>query len=1109
MSTRRLIGTGMSLENVVRNRIALAMVLSVCALLMVAVVSASPAHAAAPEHPVAEAQSHTATSAVLHGVLNPGIEPPQEGTYEFVYAASPTTCTGESKAHRGLSFGFPSEEVGEEIGSLTAHTTYTACLLHRNLAGEETLSTPVTFTTSFEPETPQTDAADAITTSTAMLHGELNPNPGDEEEPRFFEFIYKRSAGECEGEGSESTGQIPAEHNGVEKETGEHEITGLTPGTQYTYCVRAWNSTGQYATGTPVTFTTSPEAPSVSGETSSNVGTHSVNVSAQIATGGLPVTSTVQYGATNSYGQETSPLELGPETTAIGAELTGLQPGVEYHYRFHVSNTQGEQDGADATFTTTSVGETTSNSGGTCPNEQLRAENNSSLLPECRAYEQVTPVYKGGYPMLGSPTDGEKVFLVSLATLGSSEGAGQHPFRGAEFVDKRTPTGWQASSINPPESQYVGQLIQTVEPVSGLSLWAQHTPQEPATKQEMYVRSAGPNPQYSSVGPLNIPQVGESQEPSNQIEGIGEPGMRAIAGTADFEHVLTTNSGSHWPFDSTQSERQSLYEYSGSGNAQPILVGVTGSEKGSTQLIGRCGTVLGSGKFASLWNAQSSDGSRVFFTVFSESVCGLSAPVTNEVYARSHGALTDPAPAVTTDVSESECTVSCGEVSGKRFEGASEDGERVFFTSTQKLTDDGVDTTGGGDASVGFGCTKSGEKVGVCNLYEYDFGRPGAQCQGEHKCLRLVAGGDVLGVAGIAEDGSRIYFVSRKAIVSAGVNEFNVAPQEGEPNLYGYDTQAARTVFVGTLSGQDQLDWSQEFTHRPMQLGGERGRYLLFESSQKGLTPDDTSSIIQLFEYDALTGELVRVTKGEDGYDEDGNGAREGVPYNALPSAKLGQIETYFHTSADLLNMSTDGHTVVFETGARLSPRAVSADAHSVEGEACTSVYVFHSAGPISAGAVHLVSDGRDTQGPSGSCGALFKGMDAAGANIMFETLDSLVPSDADGGQADTYDARVDGGFAASKAVAGCQGGGCLGSPGVAPSLAAPASVGFNGVGNLVSSPTSSRGVKSLSRAQKLARALQRCRREPRRKRRACERAAHRRYGRAAGRAQRMNGRGK
>ena len=105
----------------------------------------------------------------------------------------------------------------------------------------------------------------------------------------------------------------------------------------------------------------------------------------------------------------------------------------------------------------------------------------------------------------------------------------------------------------------------------------------------------------------------------------------------------------------------------------------------------------------SAYNALSSDGETIFFTpaVKEEGGCLGAAPSSAEVYARLHGSVTSPVEAETVDVSESECTEACGGESGKNFEGASEDGQMAFFTSTQKLTNDAVDGTADGNATEG------------------------------------------------------------------------------------------------------------------------------------------------------------------------------------------------------------------------------------------------------------------------------------------------------------------------------------------------------------------------------------------------------------------------
>ena len=547
---------------------------------------------------------------------------------------------------------------------------------------------------------------------------------------------------------------------------------------------------------------------------------------------------------------------------------------------------------------------------------------------------------------------------------------------------------------------------------------------------------------FSRIGPLNVPISGDEEEESDVIQTVGSASIAPIAATSNYEHIVLRGAGpeDYWPFDETQGSAgsNSIYEYSGTGNNQPLLVGVEGG-KGSTALIGLCGTTLGSGQGGSEYNALSNDGETIYVTVLPKEAggCEAAGPPSTEIYARLHGGLISPEAAASIDVSANECTKTCGEESGKNFEGASESGAQVFFTSTQKLTDDATDATASGNATVKKGCAAVAEGEGGCNLYEYDFDIPGAECQEHHRCLRLVAGGaEVVGVSGIAENGGYVYFVARGVIGSAEKNELGNGPEEHQPNLYAYDAEDDTTAFITTLSEEDGRDWVREF-RRPIEVSGLYGEFLLFASSREGITPDDKTTATQLFEYDAATKELVRVTQGEGGFNENGNGAAIGVGRESIENVaeQLG-FNSDFKTTDNVLNISGDGKTVAFKTRGQLSPLASSATAP----EACESVYEFHTSGPISEGSIHLVSDGRDAEPSSGQCGAGFQGMDESGNNILFSTDDALLPSDIDNGQRDIYDARVGGGFMPSAGAGSCLVEGCE-----APGAAMPALPGVPG----------------------------------------------------------------
>ena len=65
---------------------------------------------------------------------------------------------------------------------------------------------------------------------------------------------------------------------------------------------------------------------------------------------------------------------------------------------------------------------------GACPNEALRSELGSSLLPECRAYEMVSPPYKDGQPLFMDQysAGGEKAVLYSLGGIADIQGSGEN-----------------------------------------------------------------------------------------------------------------------------------------------------------------------------------------------------------------------------------------------------------------------------------------------------------------------------------------------------------------------------------------------------------------------------------------------------------------------------------------------------------------------------------------------------------------------------------------------------------------------------------------------------------------------------------------------------------
>jgi hypothetical protein len=401
------------------------------------------------------------------------------------------------------------------------------------------------------------------------------------------------------------------------------------------------------------------------------------------------------------------------------------------------------------------------------------------------------------------------------------------------------------------------------------------------------------------------------------------------------------------------------------------------------------------------------------------------------------------------------------------------------------------------------------------NLYEYDFHAT------KGKRLMLVAP-EVAGLARISEDGSHVYFVANGVL--AGANHEGKSPAVGggkERNLYVLDTSANNsTIFVATLQTEAEEEatltacesakergsceetvksadiWGRE-DHRFAQATPD-GRYLVFPSLAHLTGSEDTSTVPQIFEYDAHAESLARVSIGQkssafpEGYNENGNtGNLEDAPrifgedrvnygyYMDPPAATSG------------LALSEDGR-VFFTSQDRLTPLAAEGREHT-EGAlgraGLENVYEYRENN------VYLISPGDEAEPLVGLEGRLL-GTDESGGDVFFSTTDSLVPQDTNT-QASWYDARVGGGFPAPVSPAGCAGEACRGSLSAPPFLpSAGGSETTAGGGNLP--PTVSKPAvkpKSLTRAQKLARALRACKKKPKRKRRSCKSQARKRYG--------------
>jgi hypothetical protein len=667
-----------------------------------------------------------------------------------------------------------------------------------------------------------------------------------------------------------------------------------------------------------------------------------------------------------------------------------------------------------------------------CPNVAFRT-GPSAALPDCRAYELVTPVAKnGGYVEVDNQTganrvlanglggglsaDGESVVLASQEGFGETESVpGAFPFSLYRAV--RTDSGWVTTSLDPSAAQFEiegGKLGDLNAGYPGGVVWLMRSASQPDNAVGVYRVGYGEAP--VEAGPFVPPS-----SPAGSVNNL--VALSSLVGvSADGSHVLfALNSSPLWPgevFGTGSGSTRPLLEYVGAGNHEPLLVGV-GNEG---QLIDGCPYQrLGAGEHNqfglgegyeqfSEWtqNAISTNGETVFFTV----VCNA------QVYARIGNGTPGAHTVAISEPTVADCAGCAAEdLTGiAEFDGASEDGSRVFFS---RSSDTGL------------------------NLYEYDFDAAEGQ-----RVIRVTAGDgtvpvtapELQGMVQVSPDGSHVYFVAHGVLTSTA-NYAGLSAQPGGDNLYLYERDAqypdGHTVFIATLSPRDEELWRVDEGSNVT----PDGRFLALVSRAR-LTADDSSSAGQLFEYDAQANTMTRISIGEGGYNDDGNihQAKE-QPRIVSP---VYRPEPYLAMAySDSLTMSGDGSYVFFESPDALVPGALDVvpETGYTSEEMAENVYEYHD------GNVYLISDGQYT-GP-----VSLNGTDLSGRDVLISTGDPLVAQAQGSTNVDVYDARVDGGFPAPAPPEECEGDACQGSLGAAPVLLSPGSEFQQGGENVTSPP--------------------------------------------------------
>jgi hypothetical protein len=953
------------------------------------------------------------TSATVSGTVNPDGVPVTPGSCVFEYGVGgkyehSVVCPTEP--------GSGSSPVPEsvELTGLTPSTGYVVRLSARNAQGLEGAVT--SFTTLTPPGPPSVSRVGQVrisqTKTSLELSGSVDPTGLDT--TYHFEYGPTTAYGTSVpvpdadiGSGFSSVGVTVA-------------LTGLVPGE---YHVRLVASNSDGVTYSPDNiFKTAPLAV-IQTETVSSVDAEEVVLQSSIAPLGDDTTYRFEYGPTNAYGSSVpvpdgdigsgsfSEWDRDPGRFGRVAQLhepvsqliTGLRAGTTYHYRVVATNVLGSVMGEDRTFTTAPAPSTAPVDG--CPNAAVRHGGLSAVLPDCRAYEMVSPLDKNGSNIGASlafasqaSVDGQRVSF--LANSGFADTAGSEFGGFTTYVASRGPGGWSSHSVTPPshlnetdaggdgnkeelafsgnlgQAIYFGNALLSDDPGTGsFNLYREETGSravETVTRDESHCECST----EENLFDLQHAVIGYSSD----------------VGVVAFQSRLSLLS-------ETLGDKGRVYEWDhGTLRLAGILPdgaippgGSVGA--GAEVYTDSAGIHVFPGGTVENHDTVSSGGSRVLFL----SPADESSPP--QLYMRKNGAST-------VWLSRSWTSSPVAEPVGVHFQAASADGTKVLFTSETRLLNSDI-----GEGETG--------------IYLWSDSSENAESEGKLALIARVngkGGGGVNGrgiVAGMSEDASHIYFYNESPTSSI--------PREGE---YLWDNGSLH--FVAALTGTNSI---RPGTDVRVSSDGRRMAFLRTPESEarplgkkapepellKPSSQQDNSNVhVAMYVYDESKAKVSCVSCPPDGEsvtaDVEVSSHRYGL--SALGAGGNPFLQRY---------MSSDGRFVFFTTVQSLLPEDTNGLADVYEYDTETSE-------------LRLITSG------TGENGSWFEDASANGSDVFFLTNQKLSGWDTDN-LIDLYDARIDGGFREpSPPPVPCDGDACQGVPSAVPSFTTAS--GFSGLGN-------------------------------------------------------------
>jgi len=576
-----------------------------------------------------------------------------------------------------------------------------------------------------------TGVASDVAPTTATLGGIINPNGASA--TCTFDWGTDTSYG--------STAPCsPAPGSGTSDLSVHADLSGLTPGTTYHFRLSGTSADGT-ANGDDQTFTT-PQAPGVGGGTATT-GSTSATLKATVDPNGAPTTYRFEYGTDTSYGTSAPVPDASAGSSSspqsVSVDVSGLQPSTTYHFRVVATNVAGTTNGPDHTFATQAAA-----AADACPNAQVRQQQGSSALPDCRAWELVSQADKGESNVLQvSPlsTDGNRVMYDILGGApGTTNGAR------AKLIATRTANGWVSHGMLPPAAQLVGQTYLFGAAAADLS---------------GYVASAfdglGSQDESPNVTLVRLDDQGNQTVLHRFSQFFGPSGMY-MATSNDLQHVYATVPDAIAP--SQQPGTEDLYDF---GSGAPTLVGTMPA----TGVAPTCGVpeldfVTGPVPATAHWT--STDGRYVFFQTQGDDAPSCSAPL--QLYVH--------------DMLTGRSTLVSGPPAGgdpdngvDSFLQATPDGSVVYFRTATSYS--AADDADGNSSDM--------------DIYRW------TASNGQLECITCaIPNADVLSSTAISDDGSHVYFSS--------LQQYDGAPAgatSSSPNSYVW--QGGTVRFVAQTNG--------------------------------------------------------------------------------------------------------------------------------------------------------------------------------------------------------------------------------------------------------------------------------------------------------------------